>query len=356
LIMNSSSTEAELAAIRENAIRSVKMILQCMKINPKRTMKSIYEELSVEFDVSVRMLETRMRKYREGGWQALNPKHGGRSSENCFLLGPDMVQRIQEMIVDRTPDQMKMPFALWTRKAVQELIHKEFGIWLSIACVGNYLRRWGFTCQRPKQTASEQQPEAVRQWLKKEYPAIQAQAERENAEIWWGDETAVQNTPHQLRGFSPKGQTPILKSFGKRIHLTMVSGVNNQGLVRFRIFKEAINVERFKSFMESMIHDAAGRKIILIVDNLRVHHANDLKGWLKENEKKIELRFLPSYSPDLNPDEYLNRDMKSRLGSLPMTDKSEVLHERVEGYMGYLENDSSLVQSFFRYTPSRYAA
>ena len=345
-----------MAEIKENAYRSVKTILKLIECGKHPSLKSIYNEVSATFDVSVRMLESRMKKFREGGWEALNPSHGGKSPGDDSLLTEENEKLIQSIILDRTPDQLKMPFALWTRSAVQELIERELGIHLSITCVGNYLRRWGFTCQRPKLTATEQNPEKVRQWLEDEYPAIRAQAKAEGAEIWWGDETAVQNTPHQLRGFSPRGKTPILKSFGKRIHLTMVSAVNNQGLVRFRMFKEAINVERFRAFLESMIQDASGRKIILIVDNLRVHHAKDLRPWLELNRDKIELRFLPSYSPDLNPDEYLNRDMKSRLGSLPMTNSSNVLDKRVEGYMSLLSEDRDLVKSFFTYTPARYAA
>lgn len=354
--MNLPTTDAKLAAIKENAYRSIKAILKRMEADPRRTMKSIYNEVSVEFDITPRMLENRMKKFREGGWEALNPSHGGKSPGDDSLLTEENEKKIQSIILDRTPDQLKLSFALWTRSAVQELIERELGIHLSITCVGNYLRRWGYTCQRPKLTASEQRPEQVKQWLEEEYPAIRAQAKAEDAEIWWGDETAVQNCPHQLRGFSPRGKTPILKSFGKRIHLTMISAVNNQGLVRFRLFKEAINVERFRSFLESMIQDASGRKVILIVDNLSVHHAKDLKPWLELNKAKIELRFLPSYSPDLNPDEYLNRDMKSRLGSLPMTNKSDVLNERVDGYMSLLSEDSDLVKSFFTYTPSKYAA
>ena len=354
--MNSSETQAQLAAIHENAICSVKTILKSLNDNPDQTMTSIYKNVATDFDVSVRTLENRIRQYRTHGWDGLVPSHGGRTFGEDRELSPAREAEIQDLITDHTPDQLKMPFALWTRKAVQELILNRYSILLSITCVGNYLRRWGFTCQRPKLTAIEQKPEQVKQWLEEEYPAIKAKAKAENAEIWWGDETAVQNAPHQLRGFSPKGQTPILKSYNKRIHLTMVSAVNNQGLVRFRMFSDSINVDRFKEFLEAMIRDAKNRKIILIVDNLKVHHAKDLQPWLKLHENEIELKFLPSYSPDLNPDEYLNRDMKSRLGGMLATKDPEVLDSRVEGYMGLLEKDSELVKSFFRYTPSRYAA
>ncbi|MBK9580031.1 MAG: transposase [Fibrobacteres bacterium] len=142
----------------------------------------------------------------------------------------------------------------------------------------------------------------------------------------------------------------------KLVHIHMVSAVSNQGAIRFKLYSEAINVERFKDFLMKMIADAKGRKIILILDNLRVHHAKDLQPWLLENKHLIELRFLPAYSPEMNPDEYLNRDMKSRLSNKPMTSSAEVLESRVLGYMDYLEKEKELVQSFFSYSQVKYAA
>ncbi|MBK8800703.1 MAG: winged helix-turn-helix domain-containing protein [Fibrobacteres bacterium] len=154
--MNKPQTDAKMAEIKENAYRSVKTILKLIECGKHPSLKSIYNEVSATFDVPVRMLESRMKKFREGGWEALNPSHGGKSPGDDSLLTEENEKLIQSIILDRTPDQLKMPFALWTRSAVQELIERELGIHLSITCVGNYLRRWGFTCQRPKLTATEQ--------------------------------------------------------------------------------------------------------------------------------------------------------------------------------------------------------
>jgi len=105
-----------------------------------------------------------------------------------------------------------------------------------------------------------------------------------------------------------------------------------------------------------MIKDSKGKKIILIVDNLKVHHAKILQPWFLENKDKIELKFLPSYSPEMNPDEYLNRDLKSRLSNEPTTSNGNVLEDRVMKYMDMLGKDQSLVCSFFAGPQVRYAA
>src|SRR5690606_26891532 len=136
--------------------------------------------------------------------------------------------RIKSLIMDRTPDQLKLDYALWTRKAVMELITQETGIELAIRSVGNYLAAWGFTPQKPARKAYEQNPAQVEKWLKEEYPAIQAKAKAEDAEIYWGDETGLRTDAQHGRGYAPKGQTLVLKLNAKRESTNMISAINNQ--------------------------------------------------------------------------------------------------------------------------------
>ncbi|MDZ7719989.1 MAG: winged helix-turn-helix domain-containing protein [Balneolaceae bacterium] len=98
------------------------------------------------------------------------------------------------MLIDTMPDQLKLDYALWTRKAVQELVKREFDVSLAINTMGDYLRKWGFTPQKPAKRAYEQRPAEVKQWLDNTYPAIRKQAQREDAEIHWADETGVRNS------------------------------------------------------------------------------------------------------------------------------------------------------------------
>ncbi len=335
---------------------SVNAVLRRLKSEPSTPAMRIYREVAADFGLSESMIRKRLLNWERHGDGALVPKVKGRKSGDGKFLSDEREAEIVKLISDKTPDQMKMPFALWSRQAVQELIYSKYGIHLVITAVGKYLKKWGFTVQVPTIKKAGQQPAQVKKWLEQEYPEIQTQAKREDAEIWWGDETAVQNSPNQLQGYSPRGVTPSVTGPRKRIHLHMVSAVSNQGAIRFKLYPEAINVERFRDFLLKMIEEAKGRKVFLILDNLRVHHAKDLQPWLVANKHLIELRFLPAYSPEMNPDEYLNRDMKSRLSNKPMTSNADVLEDRVLRYMDLLEKDKELVQSFFSYEQVKYAA
>lgn len=340
----------------KTALATVKSVRRRIQNNPGASRMKIYEEVASDFGISAGSLRKRYANWELSGDAALVPKLKGRKEGDGKFLSDEQEAEIIKLISDKTPDQMKMPFALWHRQAVRELIVDRYGIDLVVTAVGNYLKKWGFTVQKPAIRKPGQRPAEVEAWLQKEYPAIQAQAKAENAEIWWGDETAVQNAPNQLRGYSPRGVTPVVTGPRKRIHLHMVSAVNNQGAVKFKLYSESINVERFKDFLTKMIADGKNRKIILIVDNLKVHHAKDLQPWLTDNKHLIELKFLPAYSPEMNPDEYLNRDMKSRLANQKITSNSNVIENRVLNYMDYLERNQPLVQSFFSYERVKYAA
>jgi hypothetical protein len=167
---------------------------------------------------------------------------------------------------------LKLAFALWTRHAVQQLIKQMFRITMPIRTVGDYLRRWGFTPQKPVKIAYEQRPAQVKKWLDEEYPAIKARARTEGADIHWGDETGVRSDCQHGRSYAPKGETPAIRLNAKRTSLNMISTITNQGKVRFMIYDGTMTVQVLIRFMKQLIK-GADRKIFLILDNLRVHHA-----------------------------------------------------------------------------------
>jgi len=206
-----------------------------------------------------------------------------------------------------------MEFAPWSRAAVMQLIEREFGLKLSVRGVDNYLARWGFTPQKPIKRAYEQRPEAVQAWLDEAYPKIQARAKAEGGEIHWGDETALVNTDVRGRSYAPAGKTPVTYTVGGARHKpSMIATVTNQGKTRWMIIDEAFNADRLIEFLEALVKDA-GRKVFLILDNLRVHHSKPVKAWVAERTHQIELFYLPSYSPELNPEERLNADLKQAI-------------------------------------------
>jgi len=287
-------------------------------------------DVAILFGVNKNTVSNWVKHYNETG--SFKSKKKGVKSEDKKLLSLSQEKSIQLMIVDKMPDQLKLDYALWTRKAVKELVEREFGVVLAINTMGDYLRKWGFTPQKPKKMAYEQCPKKVQKWLDEEYPAIQKRAKEENAEIHWGDETGVRNNCQNGRSYAPKGKTPIKKSMSKRFSTNMISTVTNQGKVQFMIYSENMNSDKFIEFLRQLIKNNE-QKIFLILDNLRVHHSYIVKDWVKENQEKIELFFLPAYSPKKNPDEYLNCDLKQGLSSKPAPKNQEKLKENLENHM-----------------------
>lgn len=295
-------------------------------------------------------------KFERDGASALTPKTRGRREGGGRMLTDDQAAQVRRMICEKRPEQLKMAFALWTRPAVMALIERECGITLSIRAVGNYLARWGFTPQQPIKRAYEQSAPAVKAWLEDTYPAIAARAKAEDAEIHWGDETAVVNTDVRGRGYAPKGKTPIAMAVGgTREKLSMISTVTNQGKTRWMIIDGAFNSDRLIEFLEALIKDAP-RKVFLILDNLGVHHSKPVKAWLAEHRASMEAFYLPSYSPELNPDERLNASLKHALGSRVAMRTKARLKGATEAHMTELEATPERVQAFFRDPRVKYAA
>ena len=220
--------------------------------------------------------------------------------------------------------------------------------------VGKYFKRWSFTPQRPVKRALEQNPEAVRQWLEQDYPRLRAQAAQEGAVIYWGDETAVKEDAHWVRGYAPRGQTPVLAVPARWTTLSMISAISPQGKVAFQIVEGSMDAERFIAFLTALIQNAP-KKIYLVVDNLRVHHAKMVTTWLADTKDRIELAFLPPYAPESNPDEYLNRDFKTALRVGTVSTEKNSLIAKATAFMERLRQMPHQVTSYFRHPSAHYA-
>ena len=294
--------------------------------------------------------------YESGGVKALKPKKRGRPTGTSRTLAPDQEKQIQRDICDKRPEQLKMDFALWTREAVLIYIREHFGIDMPVRTVGEYLKRWGFTPQKPIKVAYEQKPEAVKKWLKEEYPAISRRAKTEKAEIHWADETAVMNTDVRGRSYSPRGTTPTTRAvWGSRQRFSMISSVNNQGKCHWMIIDGAFNADRLIEFMESLVKDIR-RKVFLVMDNLKVHHCKPVKEWLAKNSTKIEVFYLPSYSPELNPDERLNAGLKHAITTgVPRRTREGLLKKTTE-HMNMVKSSPERVKTYFKDRHVSYAA
>jgi len=314
-----------------------------------------YDAVSRILEVSKTAIRTWVVLEEEGGAENLVPRKRGRPTGSSRTLTPAQERAVRNAVTDKTPDQLKMPFALWTRPAISELIERRYGVRLPVRTLGHYLKRWGFTPQRPRRRAYEQQPEAVRAWLDEEYPAIARRARREKAEILWGDETGLSNQDSPGRGYAPRGRTPVARGLARRHTTSMISAVGNRGTLRFMVYKGALKVPGFIGFLRRLVR-TSDRKVFLIVDNLGVHKAVKVQKWLAGKHKRIEIFHLPSYSPELNPDEYLNQATKAQLRNRPAADSQKEIERRVRSQMRSNQKNPGLVRRLFRHPSVRYAA
>ncbi len=293
--------------------------------------------------------------YKDGGKKALKIKKRGRSLGGKRTLTPDQEREIQKAIYDNCPDQMKLPFALWTRRAIQQLIQQLWKIKMPIRTVGEYLKRWGYTPQRPLRKAYKQNPKAVEKWLGDTYSQIKERAKNENAEIHWGDETGLCNDSYHGRSYSPKGETPEIRIHARCERINLISTVTNQGTVRFMVYGGTMNAQTLIKFLKRLIKGSQ-KKVFLILDNLKVHHSYLVKDWLADHEDDIECFFLPSYSPELNPDEYLNCDLKAGVHSnVPARTKKE-LKKNAISHLRMLQKSPDRVVKYFEHSKISYAA
>ncbi len=240
-------------------------------------------------------------------------------------------------------------------KDIRQLIQQRCRIKMPIRTVGEYLKRWGFTIRKPVKRAYEQNPKEVNQWLQEHYPVIAAQAKKEKAELYWGDETGLQTAAHQARGFAPKGKRPILRISARKSSISMVSAINNEGQMRFMLYKKGMTAKLLIKFIGRLIRDAK-RKVYLILDNLRPHHSKEVKEWVQKHQEEIALYYLPSYSPELNPDEYLNNDLKGRVHAGVPSRSEQELRTRVLSHMRSIAKRPYHVKKFFEHPSVAYAA
>ena len=300
-------------------------------------------------------VNTWVKRYRERGEEGVLDGRRVSPRRGKGRLTAEEADKVRAWVVEQAPDQLELPFALWTSRAVRELIERRFAKRLGLTAVQAYLRRWGMTPQKPLIRARQRRPAAIQAWPERDYPAIARRARAAKAVIYWGDETGLSNQDQVGRSWAPRGQTPVVVRTAERVTRSLIAAVSNRGLMRFMLYERALNADRFIDFLRRLTKDA-GRKVILIVDNLKVHKAGKVQAWAESHRHEIELVYLPSYAPDRNPSEYLNNDLKQQLRQQPQPDTKEELVERTRSVLRVIQRSPERVRSYFRPEPVRYAA
>ncbi|MDR1083866.1 MAG: IS630 family transposase, partial [Deltaproteobacteria bacterium] len=250
-----------------------------------------------------------VERYELAGEEGLAAKKRGKPVGNGRKLSPGQEENIKECLLNGESTKFGLNHSGWSGKAVSELIKQRFNIDAAARTVGDYLKRWNFTPQRPVKKAHEQDPEKVKQWFEY-FEDIKRRVMSNGYQIYFADESGIRTEDHKTRSYAPKWQTPAIKSSGKRLKLNIISAISPSGLMKYMIYLESMTAKLFIKFMNNIIRNST-KKAFLVVDNLKVHHGKLVQAWLKDRSNKIELFFLPPYSPELNPDEYLNNIIKN---------------------------------------------
>ena len=293
-----------------------------------------------------------LARYRSGGWQALRCKPlSGRPRR---ITGRQM-KWIYNAVTLKNPLQFKFEFALWTRAMIRTLIDEKYGIHFSLTSVGRLLAQLGLTCQKPLMRAFQQNPSLVQKWLKEEYPAIHSRAKRVGAEIFFADEAGVRSDFHSGRTWAPKGQTPVGRVTGARFGFNLVSAVSPKGQMRFMVVQGKVNASPFCEFLRRLVFKAK-KPIFLVLDGHPVHRSAKVMRFVESQEGKLEIFFLPPYSPELNPDESVWNDLKNNgIGRMSIAGPDDMKNKVVD-YMKAMQRTPDLIRSFFQAPDTRYAA
>ncbi|WP_250265717.1 IS630 family transposase [Rhodovastum atsumiense] len=314
-----------------------------------------YAEIAAQVGLTKNGVFDICKRFRARGIAGLQTGPRGPAPGTGRFLAATQEAEIRKLIRRGTPDAYGLPFALWSRAAVAALIEQCCGVRLAVRTMSTYLARWNFTAQKPLRRAYEQRPGQVRHWLEKEYPAIQTKARRQKGAIFWGDETGLRSDDVRGRGYAPRGKTPVVRPCHKQANVGLISAVTNKGELRWMVLDRGITATLLITFLERLIRDARS-KVFLILDRLPVHRGRAVQDWLAGRRSQIEVFHLPAYSPELNPDEGLNADLKQSIPRKAPARSREALKRNLIGHMRRLSRPPARIRSYFRHPTFRYAA
>ncbi len=293
--------------------------------------------------------------YQADGLDALPGPRTGRPLGSGRTLTDEQAAHLQQLIDNNSPKDLGIAAPLWSRAAVRDLIHNEYGIWMAVRTVGEYLKRWGYTAKRPTRHAADQETDEVRQWLENEYPEIEELARQEDAVILWCDETGVAADEHPRYGYARQGQRATMEVPDSHIRVNVISAVGNTGVIHFTTYTGSMDGERFISFLEQLSRESQ-KKVYVITDRLSAHDCEEVWDWIDEHYERVEMYLMPRRSPELNPDEYLNNDLKGNVHAAGLPHTVAELGQRVRAFLDKLLHLPEHVMSYFQHPCVQYAA
>jgi transposase len=318
--------------------------------------KAGYTQVAVStvLGVSPQAVSRWVNAFDRRGNTALRAGRRGRRPGEQKALDARQEARVRRAVLGKVPDQVALPGLVWTRPQVRDLVRKWFGIGLSLVTIGKYLRSWGLSPQKPIRRAYEQNPAAVARWLEVDYPAIAGQAKKDKAVVLWLDQTGLRSDAPVGTTWAPVGRTPVVGKTGKRFGVNVMAAISNKGELYFTCYTGSFTGPVFLAYLDRLVRHL-DRKIHLIVDGHPVHRRVTVHNWLSEHVDTIEMHFLPGYSPELNPVELLNADIKRHVAQANPASPAE-LATAAAAHLRRRQNQPHAVKALFGKPEVRYAA
>ncbi len=340
--------------MRETDGRKLKHdVLEAIRIRAVRQIESgdSPEAVIATLGMNRRTVYRWIATYRESGIDALKATALlGRP----LKLNGSQIRWVFKTVTTKNPLQLNFPFALWTREMVKELIGNKYGINVSVVSVGRLLKKLGLSCQKPLMRAFQQDTVIVREWIEEDYPKIKQLAKKKGAEIYFEDEAGVRSDYHSGRTWGVKGRTPIVKTTGARFSLNMISAITSKGNMKFMTHKGKVNASVFCEFLKRFMHNITN-PIFLIMDGHPVHRSLKVKQFVQAMKGNLRIFYLPPYSPELNPDEFVWSNVKGKVGrsSIKGPDDFQI---KVRKHLSSLQKKPMKISAFFQEPNVRYAA
>lgn len=301
------------------------------------------QEISFFFGIHRGSISLWIKTWKENGKLALKSK---------IALGPELKLNNddkKQIISWLRKSAMEFGFEtpLWDCRRIQRMIKQELKKEIAISNLWENLRRWKLTPQKPDKVALERSQRKVNKWLREEWPKIEKHRRRWQAMLYFQDESAVSLAPVLGTTWSPKGKTPKVKVTGNRGSIAVSSAISPAGRMLFRIEKKTVNSETFIDFLRQITRNHKWRKIIIITDNSTAHTSAMTQEFLDQKKSRLAVYFLPTYSPDLNPDEEVWKYLKNvKLEAHQARNKKE-FRPLIRAKMQSMQKKPNLIKSFF---------
>lgn len=285
-------------------------------------------------------------------WFTTHKAYGKKALKSKKAAGPEMKLKEKEMqkllfFLKQSGIDFGFETPLWTCKRVCHLIEKKMKKKLHNSNIWRLLKKLGLSNQKPERRAMEQNPRLAKKWLREEWPKIQAHARRWQAMLYFQDESGISLTPNLGKTWAPKGKTPVVKVTGKRGGFCVSSAISPAGRLVFRLEKGKVNADKFIEFLSQIRNHHKNRKVIVVTDRAPVHTSGKVAKFVEENKKKFALYYLPSYSPELNPDENVWGYLKGNKLKTHQAQTTPELRKLTFKAMKSIQMQPPLVQSFF---------